>query len=535
MRRKNNSKLDTLDSNTALKYLHSSKLLYACGLINVIEKCLSDNPYDKKSSNFLMWKEQCAVNFPILYLASIYLYIYARDKGCNIFLFVTRDCCHWYKIFHKLFPHCDVHYYHSSRNMFDKATYKDNHAYDEYTRSLVKDDLNKVIYIDVHGTCKRMFEYFSKKFDNVPYGFLLSASRKTYSDMPKVTQKYRDLGKLTTLIFDVRGGPCESLNYDCIGTLQDFSEYGPIRDNLEYNKNLIEPYHKCIQHLIDQITPLGTDLEVDRTPVLLNSLYNNIRDIFATIQINKPQIMKQVRHIGTHKKRQCNENRLDFENLQFKKLLSDDTVYSLVWKGLYNDKPCAIKMVTLKSGIYYDQLSKKYMDKDGNRCNVKKFRDEEVPFLHSEFKDHKAMSIESFNDEVDQLIYLSDKKFAPKFYGYCIYNRQEIDYGFIVMDLVDSSVKQIILERNLTNKENDRIQSTIHKLHKNGIIHGDLKPSNIGAYLDKYGYIDKCVFLDCQRVKYGLNKNNRKFHRMVGNDLQIYEKHIEKNINDRKN
>ena len=207
-----------------------------------------------------MWKEQCIINFPLLYLASIYLYIYAKQKGCTIFLFTTRDCCHWYRIFNKLFPHCNAHYFHCSRNMFDKATYTGNQAYDNYVKSIVKHDLNKVIYIDVHGTCKRMFSYFSKKYNNVPHGFLLSATQKKYDKFPPISKTYRNAGKLINLVFNARGSPCESLNYDSIGTLQDFLEKGPVRDTLEYSKELIEPYHNCINYIVDQIRPLNKDL-----------------------------------------------------------------------------------------------------------------------------------------------------------------------------------------------------------------------------------------------------------------------------------
>src|SRR3989338_1399372 len=79
-------------------------------LISLIKKCYDYNPYITIHEK-LMWYEQCSINIPLLYLASIYLYIYAKSKNCDTFLFATRDCCHWVKIFSRLFPDERVFYY----------------------------------------------------------------------------------------------------------------------------------------------------------------------------------------------------------------------------------------------------------------------------------------------------------------------------------------------------------------------------------------------------------------------------------------
>ena len=59
------------------KYLQSCKFLNECGLIDMIGKFISKNPYGKNSNEdndkSAMWKEQYIINFPILYLASVYL------------------------------------------------------------------------------------------------------------------------------------------------------------------------------------------------------------------------------------------------------------------------------------------------------------------------------------------------------------------------------------------------------------------------------------------------------------------------------
>lgn len=582
--------------NNIYDYIKSLKFLNECGLIKMIKQNLKENPYEynnvNNSNNFKsdMWKEQALINFPLLYLASVYLYIYAKEKGCTTFLFTTRDCCHWHRIFSKLFPHCNVHYFHCSRNMFEKATFKGNTYFDNYVKSLVKSNMDKVIFVDVHGTCKRMFSYFSQRLGHVPHGFLLSSTYKTYSKFPQVTKYYKNKNKFINLVFNARGSPCESLNYDAMGTLQDFNEKGPVRDKLEYDVRLIEPYHECINAFLKNIYPLNKELDHIDNKHLLEKLETNINNIYKIILQKKPMVLKYIEHIGKHKKKKGtdlnldnfnfnelniynqnnqnnqndqndqnynqnynhnhnhnknkNKNQIDFKKIDFKKInfneiLSDDTIYSLIWKGSYNNNRCAIKMLMLRSGIYYDKDSNKYYDGNKNteidtRTGDKYFEDSDVPFVHSQFKTHKAMHVAEFNNEINQLSYLSNYNMSPKFYGYCIINKHGIDYGFIVMERMDCSVKQILLKRSLTNEEEYIIKKTIDSLHNDyQMVHGDLKPSNIGVYLNQYGLIEKCAFFDCQKVKNGKNYNKHDFKKLVNKDWNKYHMHLEKNIKDR--
>lgn len=53
-------------------------------LIKCINNAKKFNPYTEEDGK-LMWREQCFINFPLLYLASIYLYNYAKQYGCDTF------------------------------------------------------------------------------------------------------------------------------------------------------------------------------------------------------------------------------------------------------------------------------------------------------------------------------------------------------------------------------------------------------------------------------------------------------------------
>jgi len=102
----NSGKLALIDD--VIHYLQASKLPIWSELMKIIKKSSQVNPYlingGEEANNYhLMWEEQCGINFPLLYVASLYLYYYAAEKNCDTFLFATRDCCHWFKVFKKLF------------------------------------------------------------------------------------------------------------------------------------------------------------------------------------------------------------------------------------------------------------------------------------------------------------------------------------------------------------------------------------------------------------------------------------------------
>jgi len=252
---------------------------------------------NESSRYHLMWEEQCGINFPLLYLSSLYLYSYAQKKGCNTFLFATRDCCHWIKIFKKMFPKTNCHYFNCSRNMFRKATENDCPSFKKYVQSLVGTDIKKTIYVDVHGTGLGLFSYFKKDFGQFPYCFLLSASCQNYEQLPGICQLPYKQDQLRVMVFAAAGTPIEMLNYDIIGTLQNYTDKGPIRDQAEYPINRLEAYHVCMELLINQIQPIKKIRNMMRQEETLLDL---IRKIYFIIQYNVPVIGTYVEHQVKH-------------------------------------------------------------------------------------------------------------------------------------------------------------------------------------------------------------------------------------------
>lgn len=269
-------------------------------LISTVKKIDSVNPYAEGTYEHQMWTEQCGINLPLMYVASIYLYQWGQSHGCDTYLFATRDCCHWIKIFQAMFPTAYAVYFHCSRNMLDGATSTINPAYNDYVKSVIKTDIEHTVFIDIHGTCKRAFEYFEKQFKTVPYGFLLSASYRKYSEFPAISIKYHKTGRFINLVFDARGSPIEMLNYDDVGTLQTYTvDLGPVRDKIEYSPHYLEAYHVCVDYAVSIINPPQMSKFDQINMVSLETL---IRKIYRVIQDNKPAISMYIRHPAKHPK-----------------------------------------------------------------------------------------------------------------------------------------------------------------------------------------------------------------------------------------
>lgn len=282
----------------------ASKLRWLEPLINVIIKVSVVNPYTEDQPHHRsMWLEQCGINFPLLYLASFYLYGYAQQHGYQTFLFATRDCCHWIRIFQQMFPQLreQCHYFHCSRNMFQAAQKGRHSAFRKYVTGLTGgSDLSKVIYIDIHGTGQNMLSYFESVFGHgrSPACLLLSASCQRYDQLPAICHAPRQLDRLEVLVFSAAGTPIEMLNYDTMGTLQDYvKRQGPIRSPPEYPLELLEPYHVCMAILIDQVTPVRSRY---LKQIHLAEIQDLIQKLYVIIQSSQPTIGVLVEHQVKH-------------------------------------------------------------------------------------------------------------------------------------------------------------------------------------------------------------------------------------------
>ena len=220
------------------------------------------------------------------------------------------------------------------------------------------------------------------------------------------------------------------------------------------------------------------------------------------------------------------------ESLKFKSILSDKTHYGVIWNGIYENHKCVIKVVVLNTGIHYDKQSDKYYDakkKISKKSAIKAFsQDDHIPYLHTRYIKKKAMDIKTFHHEVKMIKEVAKLRLAPELYDSWVDNTtSKIHYGIIVMRKLSMTVKDIILERDLTSAELNYLKDKIHKLHNYGIKHGDLKPSNIGIDCDKTGKIRRFRIIDWAKGQY--TKDDDLFKR----DLRTFHAHIKKNIKER--
>jgi hypothetical protein len=227
------------------------------------------------------------------------------------------------------------------------------------------------------------------------------------------------------------------------------------------------------------------------------------------------------------------------KDLVFQDVLSRRTAYGLIWTGTYRQHQCVIKMIMLTTGYHFDKDKGVYHSPHDrvigeDEANTYFGHNNDKPFWHLDFRHRRSMTPEAFLYELDAMVRLGELKMAPHIYGYGIDRSHAIHYGFIVMERVDCSLKDIYLKRELHSHERHIVCDLIDTLHfKHGILHGDLKPSNMGVYLDSDGLIKKGCFFDCQKIKFLQDCDPTDFKHRAEREATNFKKHIEKNRQER--
>lgn len=225
------------------------------------------------------------------------------------------------------------------------------------------------------------------------------------------------------------------------------------------------------------------------------------------------------------------------DRVKFIDVISSGSAYGLIWSGYFDKQPCAVKMVMLTSGYHHDK-SKGYRTGDGEKIPGGKKSTPQifeqngcVPFLHREFRGRQSMTREAFMCEAKELINLSQLKLAPRVYGYGICDKLfPIHYGFIVMEKMDCSLKDIFLQRSIDSDEFAIVKEAVDTMHhKHQIVHKDMKPSNMGINVDSQGRVKKCLMFDCQKMQHISAMSHSEFDKFVKRDWEIYHKHVKMN------
>jgi serine/threonine protein kinase len=220
---------------------------------------------------------------------------------------------------------------------------------------------------------------------------------------------------------------------------------------------------------------------------------------------------------------------------RFTKMLTTDSQYGIIWEGVHQNTPCVIKMIMLRTGCHYNQDKETYVDATGKykkKKQIQKFFtvDQEAPLLHSRFAQRKSMTLDDFRYEVTSLQHLASLKLGPQVLECWIRRGQSvpIHYGFVAMEKGDCSLKDLIVGQKWNEKDRPIISNLISSLHKEGLIHGDLKPSNIIVWLDPRDRIQRALFIDAQKL---LRKEETKnFTKLVKKDQKHFQEHVDKNV-----
>lgn len=195
------------------------------------------NPYDPKSAEFLIWRDQVKYNVPFLIHASLYLDEFCKKHKKQKILFSSRDCCLWIKLFKKLFPKYESIYFFASRFLYTFPTA----SYIEYVKNVYSSD---AVIVDVNGTGDPAARFFQSNFQISPtYLLILGAGNNHFAMIRK------ELG--------IDG--VEKMNYDLAGALYDVQEGKAMRANPEYSLKWVLPSHACIEKCAEIISdfPLG--------------------------------------------------------------------------------------------------------------------------------------------------------------------------------------------------------------------------------------------------------------------------------------
>jgi hypothetical protein len=181
------------------------------------------NPYPEKSMQGEAWERQAQFNVPRLILGSLNLNAFCQKRNISSLLFSARGCCHFIKIFKKLFPNYTSTYFYTSQSMYQNPSPE----FVCYVHSLYSP--NSVI-VEESGSGAICQKFFTKHLLTIPnYTTLVCCS----SSLPRLSEKFKYIPKY--------------LNLDCIGHLISFNRTSPVHAPLEYPLEHVQPAHECIE------------------------------------------------------------------------------------------------------------------------------------------------------------------------------------------------------------------------------------------------------------------------------------------------
>lgn len=220
---------------------------------------------------------------------------------------------------------------------------------------------------------------------------------------------------------------------------------------------------------------------------------------------------------------------INLNDIKFIKVLSDKSVFGIVWKAIYKKQLCAVKVLILKSGVHYNTRQRHFVSPKIHKISAHKIPSHKIPkteYLLDKYYQRKAVTAVAFKKEIDSLTRAHKFGYGVKYHGYSLHqvnldDNLHIISGFIVMDLTDGDLSDVIRKRPLTRTEEILVNVTINRMHQRSV-HGDLKPANIGIYYDQFRQLNKIVIFDCDKMINREDISVDEFKKLRQNDNQKY-------------
>jgi serine/threonine protein kinase len=217
-------------------------------------------------------------------------------------------------------------------------------------------------------------------------------------------------------------------------------------------------------------------------------------------------------------------DRLEFEA---GKLLSEKSYFGVVFRARLKDdgSRVAVKQVLLDSGLHYDRANKEYVADGKSWCSAHARK-----ALEPRFHKRRCMPAERFTRECTKMHKLHKLGLAPKVFGFWTERRGPAHFGFLVAELCDGTVKDVITRRALSRSEHELILAVVSRFHDLGYTHGDLKPSNIGVKLDEQDRVSSALLIDCATVR--KPKSKRGLRAEATDDDKRYRRRLKEQTKD---
>jgi hypothetical protein len=153
-------------------------------------------------------------------------------------------------------------------------------------------------------------------------------------------------------------------------------------------------------------------------------------------------------------------------HLELGSLISSQTHSGNVYNAHFKGQPVVVKKVLLSSGLHHTHH--RFRDKNGDQLLTSEA--EKLFKSHrdgSTFLRRSSKSLSTFRKEGRNLRKMS-RQLAPKVYHTVIDQSGDIHFGYLVLEKCDSTLLELLLERDLNRHEERIVKRAINKLHDHG-------------------------------------------------------------------